>query len=69
MKLKMGLVVGFAAGIYLGAKAGKDRLARVESLVRRSGGSNAGAQAISKLKAATDLGMERLRDLVETQRH
>ncbi|MHB1784777.1 MAG: hypothetical protein ACYCS7_01355 [Acidimicrobiales bacterium] len=68
MKLKMGLVVGFAAGIYLGAKAGKDRLGRVESLVRRAGGSTAGAQAVSKLKAAADLGLERLRDLIETQR-
>ena len=68
MGMRLGLVAGFAAGLYVGARAGRERLDRVESLVRSLGGSPAGVQATSKARAIADLGLERLHDLIAAQR-
>jgi hypothetical protein len=58
MKLRLGLVVGFGAGYYLGAKAGRQRYEQLRRLVDRIG-------PVGKLHAAVDLGRERIRGAVD----
>lgn len=50
----MGIVIGFGVGYYLGAKAGRERYEQLRSLVASS--------PLSKVQAAYELGLERLRD-------
>ncbi len=50
----MGIVIGFGVGYYLGAKAGRERYEQLRSLVASS--------PLSKVQAAYELGIERLRD-------
>ena len=57
MKFRIGLLFGFGAGYYLGAKAGRERYEQLRRLVDRIG-------PVGKLHAAVDLGRERLRGAV-----
>jgi hypothetical protein len=54
MRFKTGAIVGFAAGYYLGAKAGHERYEQLRKLVERVG-------PVRKVQAAVELGRERLR--------
>jgi len=54
MKLRFGLLAGFAAGYYLGAKAGRERYEQLRRIIDRVG-------PVGKIHAAVDLGRERLR--------
>lgn len=54
MKLRTGLVIGFGAGYYFGAKAGRERYEQIRSVIDRIG-------PVGKLHAAVDLGRERFR--------
>ncbi len=65
MRLRLGLVVGFGAGYYLGAKAGRERYEELNRLVDRVRTSETYATATEKARAAVDLGVERARDLVD----
>ena len=58
MKFRVGLVVGFAVGYYLGAKAGRERYEQIRGFIDRAG-------PIGKVHAAVDLGRERLRTAAE----
>ena len=58
MKLRTGLVVGFAVGYYFGSKAGRERYEQLRRLLDR-------AAPITKVRAAVELGRERLRDAAE----
>ena len=58
MKFRTGIVVGFALGYYLGAKAGHERYEQLRALLDRAG-------PVSKVRAAVELGRERLRDTTE----
>jgi hypothetical protein len=60
MKFRIGLLLGFGAGYYLGAKAGRERYEQLRRLVDRIG-------PVGKLHAAVDLGRERLRGAVSDQ--
>ncbi|MGH9301117.1 MAG: hypothetical protein ACRD0I_09675 [Acidimicrobiales bacterium] len=66
MKFKFGLAVGFGMGFYLGARAGRERLDRLESALRSARSSPTASRSLSKVRAATDLGLERLRDLAQS---
>ncbi|MEX0663882.1 MAG: hypothetical protein WD598_03800 [Acidimicrobiia bacterium] len=55
---RTGLVVGFAVGYYFGAKAGRERYQQLRKLLDRAG-------PVSKVRAAVELGRERLREAVE----
>jgi hypothetical protein len=57
MKLRVGLVVGFAAGYYLGAKAGRARYEQIRLRLERLRDS----RLFDRLQAAVELGVERLR--------
>ena len=58
MRLRLGALVGFAAGYYLGAKAGRERYEQLRRVIDRIG-------PVGKLHAAVDLGRERLRERPE----
>jgi len=53
MRFRLGLVLGFATGYYLGTRAGRERYEQIRRLVART--------RLAKLQAAADLGRERFR--------
>ena len=57
MKFRIGLVLGFAAGYYLGAKAGRARYEQIRLRLERLRDS----RLFERLQAAVELGVERLR--------
>ena len=67
MRLRIGLLVGFGAGYYLGAKAGRERYEQLNRTLRKLRRSQALDTAADKAKAVVDLGMERARDLVDSK--
>lgn len=54
MKLRIGFLIGFGAGYYLGTKAGRERYEQLRRLIDQIG-------PVGKMHAAVDLGRERLR--------
>ena len=64
MRFRLGLIVGFGAGYYLGAKAGRERYEQLNRWLRQARESDAFETATGKAKAVVDLGVERARDLV-----
>ena len=64
MRMRLGLVVGFGAGYYLGAKAGRERYDDINRFIEKVKRSEAYDTATEKAKAAVELGVERARDLV-----
>ena len=65
MRFRLGLVVGFGAGYYLGAKAGRERYEQLNATIRKIKRSDAFDAATGKAKAVVDLGVERAKDFVE----
>jgi hypothetical protein len=65
MRLKLGLIVGFAAGYYLGAMAGRERYEQLNRMLRKVKRSDAFETAVDKTKAVVDLGVERAKDVVD----
>lgn len=53
-RFRLGVVIGFGAGYYLGTKAGRERYEQLRSIIARS--------PLAKVQAAYELGIERLRD-------
>ena len=67
MRFRVGLVVGFAAGYYIGTMAGKERHEQINRMINRLRRSDAFDTATGKAKAVVDLGMERAKDLVDSR--
>ena len=65
MKFRLGLVIGFAGGYYLGTMAGRERHEQINQLLRKVRGSDTFETASEKAKAVVDLGVERAKDAVE----
>jgi hypothetical protein len=65
MKLRIGLIFGFAVGYYFGAMAGRERYLQLNRWLRRVRRSDAFETAVDKTKAVVDLGVERAKDAVE----
>ena len=65
MRFRMGLLVGFGAGYYLGAKAGRERYEQLNTLIAKVKRTEAYDTATDKAKAVVDLGVERAKDFVE----
>jgi len=57
MKFRIGLVLGFAVGYYLGAKAGRARYEQIRRRLERLSDS----RLFDRLQAAVELGVERLK--------
>jgi hypothetical protein len=69
MKFRLGVVIGFGAGYYLGAMAGRERYEQLNRMVKKVKRSDAFEEAADKAKAAVDLGVERAKDFVDARTH
>jgi hypothetical protein len=68
MGFRSGVLVGFAAGFYLGTWAGRERHEQINKALHRVRRSDAFDAATGKAKAVVDLGKERAKDIVESKR-
>jgi hypothetical protein len=66
MRFRTGVVIGFGAGYYFGAKAGRERFEQLERVLTKVRESDAVDSAADKAKAVIDLSVERARDLIES---
>ena len=64
MRFRLGLLLGFGVGYYLGAKAGRERYEQLNATIRKVKRSEAFDAATGKAKAVVDLGMERAKEFV-----
>jgi len=67
MRFRLGVVVGFAGGYYLGAMAGRERYEQINRLIEKAKRSDTFDELSGKARAAVDLGVERARDAVESR--
>lgn len=67
MKLRTGFVLGFGAGYYLGAKAGRQRYEQINQAIEKLKGTEVYETATSKAKEAVDVGVERAKHLVDSR--
>ena len=67
MRFRLGLVTGFAAGYYLGARAGRQRYDQINRALRKAKRSDAFEVATEKAKTAVEEGVDKARDLVESR--
>jgi hypothetical protein len=63
MRFRLGLALGFGAGYYLGARAGRERYEQLNAWIDRTRNSEAYETATEKARAVVDLAAERARDL------
>jgi hypothetical protein len=64
MRLRLGLIIGFAVGYYFGARAGRSRYLQMERWLQKARESDVAEAAAEKAKAVIDLTVERARDLL-----
>jgi hypothetical protein len=69
MRFRLGLIVGFGAGYYLGSMAGRERYEQINRLLRKVKRSDAYEVATDKARAVVDLGVERAKDVVDSKLH
>ena len=67
MRFRAGLVIGFAAGYYLGTAAGRERHEQIKQTIRKVKRSDAYDTVTDKAHAVVDLGVERAKDLVDAK--
>ena len=64
MRFRLGLASGFAAGYYLGTRAGRERYEQINRTLAKVRRSEAYETAADKAKAAVDAGVEKAREAV-----
>jgi len=67
MRFRLGLLLGFAAGYYLGSMGGRERYEQINGALRRIRRSDAFDAVTGKAQAVVDLGAERAKDLVDAK--
>lgn len=65
MKFRTGVLVGFAAGYVLGARAGRSRYRQIQQLARKVRESGPGQRLESTLLRSYDENLARVRTLVD----
>lgn len=65
MRFRFGMMIGFAGGYYLGARAGRERYEQINKALAKVRGSDTVERATDTAKAAVDVGVERAREVVE----
>ncbi|CAN5722464.1 hypothetical protein BH20ACT1_BH20ACT1_11890 [soil metagenome] len=68
MRFRLGYVLGFGTGYYLGTRAGRARYDQLNRLLAKARRSDAYEAASDKAKDLVDDGVERARDYVEERR-
>ena len=69
MRFRLGAMIGFGSGYYLGSKAGRERYVQLNRLLRKVKRSDTVDTATDKAKAAVDLTVERAKQIVDNRRH
>ena len=64
MRFRLGFVVGFGAGYYLGAMGGRERYEQINRFARKVKRSDTFEAATDKAKDVVDLGVDRAKDVV-----
>ena len=67
MRFRLGIVSGFAAGYYLGAKAGHERYEQINQALQKVRRSEAFETAADRARTTVEEGVDRARDLVESR--
>ena len=67
MRFRLGMVTGFAAGYYMGAKAGRQRYEQINRQLARLKRSEAFEQAVDQAKTVVEEGVDKARSLVESR--
>lgn len=67
MRFRMGMVTGFAAGYYMGTKAGRQRYDQINRAVSKLRKSDALEEAVDKAKAVVEDGVEKARTMVDAR--
>jgi hypothetical protein len=62
-------VIGFGAGYYLGAKAGRQRYEEMRRWIASAKDSDVASTVADKARAVADLGVERAKGLVDKVTH
>ena len=62
MRFRAGLLIGFGAGYYLGAKAGRERYEQLNRTIRKVKRSDAYETAVEKAKEAADTVADKARE-------
>src|SRR5438270_7116433 len=65
MRFRLGLVIGFGAGYYLGTAAGRERYEDINRTLRKFKRTDVYETASDKAKAVVDLSKERAKDVVD----
>ncbi len=68
MRLRLGFVVGFGTGYYLGAKAGRERYEEINRAIAKIKRSERFEVAAEKAKEMVDQGVEQAKDLAQRTR-
>ncbi len=67
MRFRMGLVVGFGTGYYLGTMAGRERYEQINQWLDKAKRTETFEVATEKARTAVDVGREKAKDLVESR--
>ncbi|MGH9179416.1 MAG: hypothetical protein ACRD0N_12795 [Acidimicrobiales bacterium] len=68
MRFRVGFVIGFGTGYYLGSMAGRERFEQINSAVRKVKRSGAYETATEKARGAVELGVDKASHLVDSVR-
>lgn len=69
MRFRMGLLVGFGTGYYLGTMAGRERYEQINQWVDKLKQTETFEVASEKARTAVDVATEKAKDVVESRSH
>ena len=69
MRIRIGLVIGFTVGYYLGAMAGRERYQQLNRMIGKVRRSEAVDVAGDKARTVIDLGYEKAKDGIQHKLH
>lgn len=68
MRFRLGLVIGFGSGYYLGSMAGRERYEQINRTLSKLKRSEAYETASEKVHEAVDTGVAKAKDVVQSVR-